>query len=84
MKTGHPAPWDGCDVEDSNAQRQRYRVVVRGRLSERLGSAFGELELERRAGQTVLRGSGDRARLDAVLDRLHELGLEVVSVNARD
>jgi hypothetical protein len=69
-------------MEDSNAQRQRYRVVVRGRLSERLGSAFGELELERRAGQTVLSGSGDRERLDAVLDRLHELGLEVVSVNA--
>jgi hypothetical protein len=69
-------------MEDSNAQRQRYRVVVRGRLSERLGSAFGELELERRAGQTVLSGSGDRERLDAVLDRLHQLGLEVVSVNA--
>ncbi len=69
-------------MEDSNAQRQRYRVVVRGRLSERLGSAFGELELQRRAGQTVLSGNGDRERLDAVLDRLHELGLEVVSVNA--
>jgi hypothetical protein len=69
-------------MEDSNAQQQRYRVVVRGRLSERLGSAFGELELEREAGQTVLSGSGDRACLETVLDRLHELGLEVVSVNA--
>jgi hypothetical protein len=69
-------------MEDSNDRQQPYRVVVRGRLSERLGSAFGDLDLERRPGKTVLSGSGDRERLDAVLDRLHELGLEVVSVNA--
>ena len=79
--TGHPAQWDGFAMEDSNGRQYRYRVVVRGRISERLGSAFGELDLERRPGQTVLSGSG-RAALEAVLDRLHELGLEVVSVNA--
>jgi hypothetical protein len=82
VKTGHPVPWDGWAVKDSKGQHQRYRVVVRGRLSERLGSAFGELDLERRPGRTVLSGSGDRAHLEAVLDRLHELGLVVVSVNA--
>lgn len=81
MKTGHPVRWDGWTVKDSNGRQYRYRVVVRGRISERLGSAFGELDLERRPGQTVLRGRG-RAGLETVLDRLHELGLEVVSVNA--
>jgi hypothetical protein len=69
---------------DSQGTRQRYRVVVRGRLSERLGSAFGELDLERGPGETVLSGSGDRVRLEAVLDRLQALGLEVVRVNAEE
>ena len=68
----------------TNGLPKRYRIVIRGRLSERLGAAFAELSLERRPGQTVLSGSGDQLDLQAVLDRLRDLGLEVVSVNAGD
>jgi hypothetical protein len=60
---------------------QRYRIVVRGRLSERLGSAFRDVTLERQPGRTVLRGDDGRARLDSVLARLHDLGIEPVRVD---
>ena len=68
----------------TNGLPKRYRIVIRGRLSERFGAAFAELRVERRPGQTVLSGSGDQLDLQAVLDRLRDLGLEVVSVNAGD
>jgi hypothetical protein len=63
---------------------QHYRIVVRGRLSERLGSAFRDVTLERHPGRTVLRGDEGQARLDNVLARLNELGMEPVSVEAHD
>jgi hypothetical protein len=63
---------------------RRYRIVVKGRLSDRLGSAFAGVELERLPGQTVLSGAADSAQLDAVLERLRDLGIELVSVDADD
>jgi hypothetical protein len=71
-------------MEASHDRPERYRIVVRGRLSERLGAAFGELSLERRPGQTVLSGSGDQLGLQVVLGRLRDLGLDVVRVDAGD
>jgi molybdopterin-guanine dinucleotide biosynthesis protein len=62
----------------------RYRIVVRGRLSERLGSAFADVTLVRQQGRTVLIGRPDQARLDAVLTRLSDLGIEPLSVEAND
>ena len=62
---------------------QPYRVVVPGRLSERLGSAFRDVALERRPGLTVLRGQG-RAHLDSVLTRLSDLGIEPLEVERHD
>jgi hypothetical protein len=63
---------------------QQYRIVVRGRLSERLGSAFDDVILERHPGRTVLRGGDGQARLDSVLARLSNLGIEPVRVEADD
>jgi hypothetical protein len=61
----------------------RYTIVVKGRLSERLGSAFGELELEPMSGATALSGEFvDETQLYGVIDRLRDLGMELVSVNA--
>lgn len=60
----------------------RYRVVVKGRLSERLGLGFAGVTLERRPGHTVLSGRGDRVELDALLERLRDLNIEPVSVDA--
>ena len=62
-------------------QPTRYRIAVRGRLSERLGSAFEGLTLEPGHEQTVLAGQiRDQAQLFGVLDRIRDLGLELVSV----
>jgi hypothetical protein len=61
----------------------RYRIVIRGRLSDRLGAAFGELELEPLPGETALSGEFvDDTQLYGVIDRLRDLGIELVSVNA--
>ena len=62
---------------------QRYRVVVAGRLSDRLGSAFRDVTLERRRGVTVLRGEGEAA-LNSVLARLGDLGIEPLEVEHND
>src|SRR3954462_14345884 len=56
------------------------RIVIRGRLSRRLESAFPELALERGPGQTVLQGSADATGMRELLDRLGDLGLEPLSV----
>jgi len=63
---------------------QEYRIVVKGRLSERLGSAFQGVSLERRPGETVLRGAGDRAQCERMLERLRNLNIEPLSVDADD
>jgi len=60
-----------------------YQLVVRGRLSDRLASAFDGLTVESGDGQTVLSGRFlDQSQLHGVLDRLRALGIELVSVNA--
>jgi hypothetical protein len=66
---------------ESVPNQRRYRIVIRGRLSDRLGSAFPEMSLERHPGQTVMSGPADQARLHVLLDRLRDLGIEPVSVD---
>ena len=59
----------------------KYRITVRGRLTQHLGSAFERLSLEPGHEQTVLVGEiRDQANLYGVLDRVRNLGLELVSV----
>jgi RNA polymerase sigma-70 factor, ECF subfamily len=55
---------------------RRFTIVVRGRMSERLGAAFHGMTLERHPGRTVIHGRADRARLDELLEALADLGLE--------
>jgi hypothetical protein len=63
----------------------RYEIVIKDRISPRLGSAFPGLELTTRPGQTVLTGDfADQSQLHGVLDRLQDFGIELVSVNAVD
>jgi len=70
------------EIADENT---RYEIVVKDRISERMGSAFPGLELETRPGQTVLTGSfADQSQLHGVLDRLQDFGIELVSINAVD
>jgi hypothetical protein len=59
----------------------KYRITVRGRLTHHLGSAFERLALEPGHEQTVLVGEiRDQAHLYGVLDRVRNLGLELVRV----
>lgn len=58
---------------------RRYRIVVNGRLSDRFGAAFGGLALRPRERTTALEGElRDQAELFGVLERMRDLGLEVV------
>jgi len=61
----------------------RYRITVRGRLTERLRPAFDGLALESGHEQTVLIGEiRDQAHLYGVLCQVCDLGLELVGVEA--
>lgn len=63
--------------------RQRYDIVVRGRLSERYESAFDGVTLEPRHGETTLCADlADQSRLYGLLNRLRDFGIELISVNA--
>jgi hypothetical protein len=58
-----------------------YRIVVRGRLSERFGSSFSGMELEPEEGATALVGAiSDQSHLFGVLERVRSLGLELIRV----
>jgi hypothetical protein len=68
------------DNVDPPGDRQ-YRIVIRGRLSDRMGSAFPGVTLQRGPGRTVMCGPADAARLGELLERLRDLGLEPLSVD---
>jgi hypothetical protein len=58
-----------------------YRICVRGRVSERLGSALEGMRREAGAIETAFTGEiRDQSRLFGLLDRVRDLGLELVSV----
>ena len=63
----------------------RYRIVLRGRLSERFETAFEGMALEPGPNQTVLVGEiRDQAQLYGLLDRLRDFGIELVAVEPTD
>jgi hypothetical protein len=58
-----------------------YRICIRGRLTERLGSALEGMCLEAGASESVFTGEiRDQSQLYGLLDRVRDLGLELVSV----
>ena len=60
-----------------------YQIVVRGELSQRFSTAFEGMALEAGEGQTTITGPVvDQGHLHGLLDRVRDLGLELVSVNA--
>jgi hypothetical protein len=62
--------------------RQRYDIVVRGRLSSRYECAFDGARLIPHHGQTTLSADLiDQSQLYGLLNRLQDLGIELVSVN---
>ena len=80
--TAHPGRADACAVIDRHS-RQRYEIVVRGRLSSRYECAFDGARLVPRHGHTTLCADlVDQSQLYGLLNRLRDLGIELVSVNA--
>ena len=60
---------------------RRYRIVVRGQLSERFTDAFDGMVVQRGLEVTTLEGElADQSMLDGLLGRIGNLGLELVSV----
>ena len=58
-----------------------YRICVKGRLSDRFAYAFRGMTLVPSHNETVLVGMiEDQAHLFGVLDRIRDLGLDLVSV----
>jgi hypothetical protein len=69
----------------SGGEDQAYEIVVRGEIGDHFAVLFDELQLERRRGTTVLTGPiRDQSQLHGVIERIQELGLELVSVNQLD
>ncbi len=63
----------------------RYRIVLRGRLSERFESAFDGMTLEYGPGQTVLVGDvRDQAHLYGLLDQVRDFGIDLIVVEPAD
>ncbi len=59
----------------------RYRLVVRGELDDRFAYLFHGMEMERAQGTTVITGLViDQAQLHGFIERIHELGLDLLSV----
>ena len=59
-----------------------YRIVVRGELSQRYVPAFDGMTLALGEGQTAITGPViDQAHLHGLLNRVGDLGLELLSVN---
>jgi hypothetical protein len=59
----------------------RYRILIDGRLTSRLATSINAVELETHArGMVLVVEVADAAVLDAVLQRLGDLGVNVVSL----
>lgn len=58
-----------------------YQLVIRGELDDRYGHLFEGMQLERVRGTTVLAGKvRDQAQLYGLIERIEDLGLELISV----
>ena len=59
-----------------------YELVLRGEIGDRFGLLFDGMEISRTPGHTVLKGVVlDQAHLHGLIERIQELGIELVSVN---
>jgi hypothetical protein len=61
--------------------KKLYRISVRGHITERLGSALEGMRLEAGPANSAFTGEvRDQSHLYGLLDRVRDLGLELVSV----
>jgi len=70
-------------MEAHGRQRTRkvYRIVVRAEIGERFAAAFEGMDVRVAGGRTIITGEVlDQSHLHGILDRIHALGLELVSL----
>ena len=61
----------------------RYKIVVRGELSEHFAPGFEGMDLRAESGRTILVGEVvDQSQLHGLLDRVHDFGFELLQVVA--
>lgn len=64
---------------------REYRLVVEGELSDDVEDLFDGMALTRQQGRTLLVGPVvDQAELQGLLQRVTDLGLNLISVTALD
>jgi hypothetical protein len=62
-----------------------YQLVIRGELDERYAYLFEGMQLERSEGKTTFSGTvRDQAQLHGLIERVEELGLDLLSVQQVD
>ena len=60
---------------------RRYKIVVRGELSQRFATEFEGMDLKAENGRTALSGEvADQSHLHGLLDRVGDFGLELLGV----
>jgi hypothetical protein len=62
---------------------KRYDVTIKGEPGEVLLNAFSNMTVRRASGVTVLSADLDQAALHGLLERVADLGLELVAVSLR-
>jgi hypothetical protein len=68
-------------VRNPDSRGQCFEIVIRGRLSQRFESAVDHVKLVPQNGQTTLRADlADQSALYGLLNRLRDLGIELISV----
>ncbi len=72
-------------MPNDGARRSQYRIVVRGRLSKRFASALEGPDFVVSHGTTAITGTlVDQAQLYGLIDRMRDLGVELLSVDVDD
>jgi hypothetical protein len=70
---------------NDQVRRSSYRLVLNGELDDRFGFLFEGMQMQRLAGTTVLTGPvADQAQLLGLMERIVELGVELLSIEAVD
>jgi hypothetical protein len=70
-------------MNSDQVRHRSYRLVLRGELDDRFGFLFEGMQMERLAGTTVLTGPvADQAYLLGLMERIVELGVELLSIEA--
>src|SRR5688572_28911519 len=83
--TTHLRAVDAARTMTADTRGQRYQLVLRGEIGNRFGLLFEGMRLERTRGCTVLTGTVvDQAHLHGLIERIGELGIELISVNPID